>query len=35
MTGDVVFEIPEDATGLKLIVKSGIFSSKKATIDLE
>lgn len=33
--GNVVFEIPEDATGLKLTVQSGIFGTEKATIDLE
>ncbi|MCR4314254.1 MAG: DUF4352 domain-containing protein [Candidatus Uhrbacteria bacterium] len=34
-TGDVVFEIPTDATGLQLTVKPSIFSGKKATISLE
>lgn len=34
-TGDVVFEIPVDATGLKINVSAGLFSSKKATISLE
>ena len=34
-TGDIVFEVPEDATGLQLIVKPSIFSTKKATINLE
>ena len=34
-TGDVVFEIPTDATGLQLTVKPSIFSGKKATINLE
>ncbi len=33
--GSVVFEIPENATGLKLTVQSGIFGTEKATIDLE
>lgn len=34
-TGDVVFEIPTDATGLQLTVKPSIFSGKKAVINLE
>lgn len=34
-TGEVVFEVPEDAAGLALTVKPGVFSSKKATISLE
>ena len=34
-TGDVVFEVPSDASGLKIVVRAGAFSSKKATINLE
>lgn len=34
-TGEVVFEIPKDATDLKLNVKPGLFSSKKAIINIE
>lgn len=34
-TGDVVFEIPTDASGLQLTVKPSIFSGKKAVINLE
>jgi hypothetical protein len=34
-TGDIVFEIPTDTSGLKLTVKPSIFSGKKATINLE
>lgn len=33
VTGDIVFDVPKDATGLKLVVKSGLFSSGKQ-IDL-
>lgn len=29
VTGVVVFELPEDATGLQLIARAGVFSSKK------
>ncbi|OFX81530.1 MAG: hypothetical protein A2X20_06180 [Bacteroidetes bacterium GWE2_40_15] len=35
VTGDVVFELPQDAAGLKFVGKAGVFSSKKATINLE
>lgn len=34
-TGDIVFEIPTDASGLTLTVKPSIFSGKKASINLE
>ena len=34
-TGEIIFEIPEDTAGLKLSVRSGVFSSKKAVINLE